>query len=237
MHAYKYNQFCSVLTLKRGLCLQMMIPNKVKVYGSQHQLVLVPSSGNSYYEDSYFMDMTIRKSHLKSLDQPSERCASHTSKPKTSACIAQFLEEQIGCSLNIHGSISINNPLGTCNSTSQLNHLGNITRKLQDVDANTIYKNTGCLASCERNEYGAIEATPIQSQACGWYGQACDFSLRFKILDVSYKEEEQYYIYDYNSFLADVGGLLGLLLGWSIFGLVDMLENLLKRFKCGFLPK
>ena len=215
----------------------MMVPNKVKVYGSQHYLVLVPQTPLNY-EENHYQKMTITKTHLKSLDQPTERCDGHTRNPNTSTCIAQFLEEQIGCSLKILGTTPTNDGHRTCNTTSQLKHLGNLTRKLQEVDSNTIYENTGCLASCKRNEYGAIEATTLQSEDCaGWLGQVCAFYLRFKILDVSYEEKEQYYIYDNNSFIADIGGLLGLLLGWSIFGLFDMLVNLLKRFKCGSLLK
>ena len=215
----------------------MMMPSTVKVYGSQHHLTVVPETSLNY-EYYYYQRMTMTKTHLKSLDQPSERCNSYTGNSNTSTCIARFLEEQIGCSLKILGTTPTNDGHRTCNTTSQLKHLGNLTRKLQEVDSNTIYENTGCLASCKRNEYGAIEATPTRSEDCaGWLGQVCAFYLRFRILDVSYEEKEQYYIYDNNSFIADIGGLLGLLLGWSIFGLFDMLINLLKRLKCGPLPK
>ena len=41
----------------------------------------------------------------------------------------------------------------------------------------------------------------------------------------SYDEKKQYYIYDLSSFIADVGGYMGLLLGCSIFGLYMELEN------------
>ena len=40
----------------------------------------------------------------------------------------------------------------------------------------------------------------------------------------SYDEKEQYVIYDINSLIADVGGFMGLLLGFSIQSMVEMIE-------------
>ena len=42
---------------------------------------------------------------------------------------------------------------------------------------------------------------------------------------------KQYVIYDFNSFIADVGGFMGLLLGFSLLSIYDEMESLLKRFK------
>ena len=47
----------------------------------------------------------------------------------------------------------------------------------------------------------------------------------------SYDEKKQYYIYDVSSFIADVGGYMGLLLGCSVFGLYIEMENLLAIVK------
>ena len=46
--------------------------------------------------------------------------------------------------------------------------------------------------------------------------------------DTSYVQEEQYIIYDFNSFIADVGGYMGLLLGSSILSLYDEVERLFR---------
>ena len=44
-----------------------------------------------------------------------------------------------------------------------------------------------------------------------------------------YKFEREYYTYDRNSFISDVGGNLGLFLGMSILSLYDLGCKLLKR--------
>ena len=44
----------------------------------------------------------------------------------------------------------------------------------------------------------------------------------------------QYIVYDFDAFIADVGGYLGLLLGQSIYGIYEIIANWLRfRMKCG----
>ena len=64
----------------------------------------------------------------------------------------------------------------------------------------------------------------------------CDYNfnteiyvLRLRITDRSFEERKQYIIYDMDSFIADVGGYMGLLLGYSIMSLYNEIEALLKR--------
>ena len=40
-----------------------------------------------------------------------------------------------------------------------------------------------------------------------------------------YDEKEEYVIYDTNSFIADVGGYMGLLLGFSLQSMAEMVES------------
>ena len=49
--------------------------------------------------------------------------------------------------------------------------------------------------------------------------------------DKTFVEEEQYYIHNWYSFLADIGGYMGLLLGCSLLSLYDEAVGLLKYFK------
>ena len=98
-----------------------------------------------------------------------------------------------------------------------------ITRKLQEANANTIYDLNGCLASCERKEYAKVDSNFLQKYC---YPEPHDLHLKFMITEGYYKEEEQYVIYDFNSFFADVGGILGITLGCSILSLYNELVYL-----------
>ena len=45
--------------------------------------------------------------------------------------------------------------------------------------------------------------------------------MTFRIVDKFVDIRKQYVIYDNNSFIADVGGFMGLLLGFSLFSIYD----------------
>ena len=65
-----------------------------------------------------------------------------------------------------------------------------------------------------------------------------ELELKFRIISSSHKEEDQYIIYDFNSFFGDVGGFLGLLLGYSILSLYGDMAGLFDRFNlCSQLKK
>ena len=55
-----------------------------------------------------------------------------------------------------------------------------------------------------------------------------ELRLEVVITERSYEEREQYVIYDTYSFIADVGGYMGLLLGCSLMSLYNDVEAILK---------
>ena len=81
------------------------------------------------------------------------------------------------------------------------------------------------MPSCERDVY-AIIAEPM---TCDYRPQFDEYVLHLRITDRAYEERKQYIIYDTDSFVADVGGYMGLLLGYSIMSLYNEIEALLKR--------
>ena len=176
--------------------------------------------------------MKITKSRLKALDQPSERCDSSTGDPNTSQCIARYIEDEVGCSLKIQGGMS-RRGIPPCKLLSELEALKNITRQMREADANTIFELTGSLASCERNEYANINGRFIET----WCKPPYDLHLEFKIIKGSHKEEEQYIIYDFNSFIGESGGIMGLCLGYSVLSLYEELVHLLRSLKPSKLMK
>ena len=121
-----------------------------------------------------------------------------------------------------------------CKTRSQLLALANITRILEEADGNKIYEMTGCLSSCEKDQY-SITAEPIirEDALNSWTSPlACQVHFEFIMQESSYHLEEHYHIYDAASFYADVGGYMGLLLGSSLLGIYMLLENLLRKLSC-----
>ena len=225
----------------------MFIPNWVGVYGSQSTQAQEPNSDiirNGEFDDwCYHYKMKITKLRLRALDQSTERCDQFTKHPNTSECIARYIEDQIGCGMNIDGG-STNAKKSPCTLVSELVAMNEIIRELQYANSNTIYRMTGCLASCERNEYGKIEGDfqtlrrrHKDCTADEINGRVNDLHLEFSITAGSYKEEEQYIIYDFNSFFGESGGIVGILIGCSVLSLYQELADLLGRLKPGKMLK
>ena len=60
-------------------------------------------------------------------------------------------------------------------------------------------------------------------------GQERVFRMRFYLATNLFESKRQYIVYDGSSFIADVGGFLGLLLGHSVYGLVGQAAKVFSR--------
>ena len=97
--------------------------------------------------------------------------------------------------------------------------------RLEFADASTIYQMTGCLSACEKDRFEIRMSQITETDKTSEYGEV-NLWLYISMRETSYVQEEQYFIYDINSFIADVGGYMGLLLGSSILSLFDEVEGL-----------
>ena len=200
--------------------LKMFVPHYQNVYGSQYIIF----DGFMFYK-AYQAIITLKKYHMIALDQPTERCYDGKEDANTSSCIANYVEKHLGCNPKILGSSSVSKRF--CNTTYQLKCLANITNKMMTFNVNKFYDTTKCLASCEKDEYETL----IGKKISHGNRQTKDFHIMFNIRSGSYEEKEQYLSYDLDSFIADFGGFLGLLLGWSVFSLYNEIVDLAVKFK------
>ena len=204
----------------------MFVPNTVNIFGSK--IIYIP-----YIFEDISHTIGLQKSRIKALSQPSEPCNEIKERSSdTGSCIANFIQDKIKCSIKIHGAGLNKHP--SCNKRSQIQDLLGTLELLKYADAKTIENLTGCLASCDKYEYKILFNRKTNFAAnyyCAGGNSTCHMSLMLQINEMSYEEKKQYVVYDINSFIADVGGFMGLLLGFSILGLYDELANLLRRFK------
>ena len=108
-----------------------------------------------------------------------------------------------------------------------------MTLRLVDIsDESEIYQLTGCMSSCIKDEMHIVEASELVSMGT-WDTLGYEdiergrkaLKLYMYFINGQYDEREHYIIYDYNSFIADVGGYMGLLLGVSMQGMFEMAEG------------
>ena len=211
----------------------MFLPNSARAFGSVSRVILMRAFTKKwqYKVDSAYLD--IRKTHVKQVGTKSEPCTDATNDIKITGCIAEYISDQIGCIPNIMG---VNDSIGTmssppCNSTSDLNKFATIAEKLQFADTSTIYNMTGCLSTCEKYKFDIKMTDKIEAiyPSSSYHGHVTLYII-ISMHDTSYVKEEHYLIYDFNSFIADVGGYMGLLLGSSILSLYDEIERLINTF-------
>ena len=84
---------------------------------------------------------------------------------------------------------------------------------------------TGCLSACKKYKVALSNDDVSSSGEVDTQSGASETLLSFTVNDGYYVEEEQYVIYDVNSFIADVGGYMGLLLGSSLLSLYMTMED------------
>ena len=207
------------------------MPNGKRLYGSA--TTVVPTQGimkdNGCHTSSnkkFHQVIYITKTHIKALDQPTQRCNQENANVNTSACIARFIEKHLECNAMNLGSRYLGKP--PCTTYSQLQGFANMSRLFEQTDGNDIYEMTGCLSSCEKDSF-SLSAEPIIIESTYTSYEKCQVYLEFIMLESSYKEEEQYVIYEVGSFIADVGGYMGLLLGGSLLSLYMAMETYMRK--------
>ena len=125
---------------------QIVIPNEVNIFGSVSHEVNVGECA---------VGLNIKRIHMKVLDQPSHRCESEASDINTSACVADFIEKQLGCNPNIQGSQhSTRTP---CTTKSQLLQLKHYLDMFREYDDNDVYNLTGCLSPCKKDIFSLVK--------------------------------------------------------------------------------
>ena len=91
------------------------------------------------------------------------------------------------------------------------------------LDEREIFEKTGCTPGCSKS---MIEISPeYHDNMIKKYNN--EVRLLFYYNSGEYELGEEYYIYNWGSFVADIGGYLGLLLGSSILSMYHMITPLL----------
>ena len=92
------------------------------------------------------------------------------------------------------------------------------------MDHNThfVEKEAKCTPGCRRVEYSA------KLQGSGKINLTDQVHLSFYFTKDKFLVKEQFFVYDTANLLADLGGYLGLLLGYSLLGFFDPLMDLIE---------
>ena len=195
----------------------MFVPNAVMAFGSDYKMFTIRTSTTR----TYIKHLKVSRTHWKHLDNPNARCTNEATN--TTTCIAKYIALRIGCDAKVQG-ISLQE-FTPCMNITQWEAFTEISNQLEQADATKVYQMTGCYCSCEKDKYEV--SLENWSDFMSRRKKYSEVLFTFTIYERSYIEEEQYIIYDEISFLADIGGFLGLILGSSMLNIYDEVVGLL----------
>ena len=142
-------------------------------------------------------------------------------------CITDHIYQDMNCSLPWLSKNA--GPL--CSSRGEYDTYHTRTITALNFDTGDIEKSLHCIPACKRIEY----STKFESSFKGEPSIADDkLEIQIYFNRDQFPVKEQYYIYDGANFIADFGGYLGLLLGYSLLAFFDTLVDLINTIfkKC-----
>ena len=165
----------------------------------------------------------INRKEATYLNDPRTPCQSKPREKDMNTCIQQYIENNIGCQLPWHPANTI---LPKCIENRQYRDFLAAYEEIASLSGFSIAKMTGCLPSCKRNEFSLniinrILATVPEDEL--------RYNGYFYYPGGRYKKRLYHLTYDFTSYIADAGGLVGLFLGYSILSFYDGLKNAWKN--------
>ena len=200
-----------------------IVPNHASVYGSTHKKFYAKEN---YSLEAYF-DMT--RSEVKALDKPSHRCDSSNDGQSVSKCVGHFIEQNLNCTMRY---LMSNSTQETCNpenlSNQHYHDIKEIMDKIHGQEDKEIFEMTGCMPGCSKSTFELIQSKFKDDVA----NDGLEVTLKFIYLHGNYEIAEDYYLYDVDSFIPDVGGYLGLLLGYNLLSMYERFTQWFFPSKC-----
>ena len=81
----------------------------------------------------YYYNYEIARTLQKYLDHPQQRCINQAPYPNMTACIAEYIAAEIGCSMNFRGILPVHK--GPCNTTAHLDTFAKVSGKVESQGA------------------------------------------------------------------------------------------------------
>ena len=161
----------------------------------------------------YIQRYLIRKKRVVKIDREGQRCSNDATEQSPARCITKYLEDKYNCTAYL---LMADKTKPFCQEEA-MTKIVNTLAEFSGLSETRILNKTGCLPQCERDEITIDEIIKGPSWA-----PKNTLTMSFKFEDGSYQFDEEYIVYDFNDFIADVGGYLGLLLGHSVLSMYNM---------------
>ena len=181
-------------------------------------------SYTQFHDNSTFIKVhEINRKEVTYLNDPRTPCLPTPRNINMDDCIQHYIENEIGCQLPWH---KIKTNLPRCVEINQYQWFLDSYDKIASLSGFSIAKRTGCLPSCKINEFTMTIKELIYKP-----DERAMYSGYFFYPGGRYSKKIYHYTYDFTSYVADIGGLVGLFLGYSMLGFYDGIKNVWKNKK------
>ena len=201
----------------------------VFIHERNHMVHNSPHNFGSYYSyttihnnNSWLKVHEIQRKEVTYFNDPRTPCLSKAREESMNKCIQHYIENEIGCQLPWNKGKT---QLPRCIEKEQYQSFLDTSERISRLSGFSIANKTGCLPSCKIHEYtmAVQDFFPVE------FSGAATFDGYFFFPGGQYWEKVYHYNYDFTSYIADVGGLVGLFLGFSMLGCYDGLKNAYKN--------
>ena len=204
--------------------------SQLKIYGIEilQVKVLSPASQLYVYE--------VEPTEVVYLNQEKDPCDEHKNVKKDIwSCLESHLASNMNCSLPWQSDKG-EGKLPVCSNPYEFMQYMESHEDLLDFETDDITQTANCIPSCKRVEYSVklFNHLPgLDPEVYKYLGvdNRIENALQFYFFfgKDRFNKREQYYAYDEQNLVADFGGYLGLLLGYSLLTAYDSIVTLLKN--------
>ena len=165
----------------------------------------------------------IKKKDVTYLNDKKTPCQPEPRTEEINTCIQHHIEKKMACQLPWHNESTI---YPRCTRPEQYDKFISLYNDITGKQEAQIAEITGCLPSCQREEF---EMKLINRMIEPLVDGKRQISGYFYYPTRRYKEKYHFYAYTIGDFLADMGGYVGLLLGYSALTCYDSFIYLCKK--------
>ena len=167
------------------------------------------------------MNYQIIAKQVKRMNRPPTFECNQDTNYSYKSCVKESLAVRVGCQSPWDGSEQLEG-VRRCSTTEEVVEYERIYHNLYMGDQQDLMELTGCLLPCTYTQYSLVGSPKRFSEGYTY------FTLSYVSTDIVVREEML--LFPLDSLVSELGGALGLFLGFSFFGLLSSLQTLAKRF-------
>ena len=196
----------------------IVVPSDLRQYGvAKEEITISPNHRIG-------KDYIIKNTEIVAINRTNKECDPSLERTSIAKCVSNFLENEMNCSTRL---LEGNQTMETCGPDLLKNYSKSDLPRMPQLSETLMLKYFNCTPSCYRNE---VELAVLNSYDRSRTNEnKTTLKLVFYFMDGGFDFKEEYYIYDGASFLADCGGYMGLLLGYSWLSLYFIIAEWISK--------